>query len=122
MNADAVQAAAEAVDGPGTSYIIQRGHISIDDVATMVAAAEPIIRAAVEAEYAERTDRQERWRVQMERDVRAQIAAVLHFEQERYERLATEARTALQPTLADHYDDLAEAFEDAACVARGGEA
>ena len=43
----AVTAAAEAIDGPGTAYLIQRGHVDIDDVARVVAAARPIIEAEV---------------------------------------------------------------------------
>ena len=41
----AVTAAAEAIDGPGSTYLIQRGHVDIDDVARVVAAARPIIEA-----------------------------------------------------------------------------
>ena len=43
----AVTAAAEAIDGPGSTYLIQRGHVDIDDVARVVAAARPIIEAEV---------------------------------------------------------------------------
>lgn len=43
----AVTAAAEAIDGPGSTYLIQRGHVDIDDVARVVAAVRPIIEAEV---------------------------------------------------------------------------
>lgn len=47
MTDPAVTAAAEAIDGPGSTYLIQRGHVDIDDVARVVAAARPIIEAEV---------------------------------------------------------------------------
>ncbi len=43
----AVTAAAEALNGPGSSYLIERGHLSMTDAEAAVAAARPIIEAEV---------------------------------------------------------------------------
>lgn len=52
----AVTAAAEAIDGPGSTYLIQRGHVDLTDVERIVAAARPIIEAEVRERIAEQIE------------------------------------------------------------------
>jgi len=68
-----IAAAIEAVDGHGTSYIVQRGHIDEHDIAALIAAVDAYDDAhPLEALAA--------YRERVERDVRAAVAAALEAE------------------------------------------